>query len=171
MSNNLVFFIESDESLRSSLFKQINNVWKPPHLFQFRLDVDAGYDSENQHFNVASIIRNSLGQVCGAKALLIRDLSWVLAAELLALHCGMKFCLAIGISNVCIFSYSSEAVRLALNPDEEFGPAGVIALDVNFLLLDISFISIKHIYRSANCVAHFLARITLDVSLNFQWPS
>lgn len=150
----------------SSVFFNDDRGWKPPIPSHFRLDVDAGYDLQLNRFSVAAVIRDSQGLVCIAKSISIRNPGSVIAAELLALRYGMEMCLVFGISNVCIFSDSSEAIRIAINPVEELGTNGVLALDVYTLFQESNFVFIKHMFRSANHVAHFLARRTLLSSSN-----
>lgn len=113
--------------------------------------MDAGYDLELNKFSVAAVIRDSQGLMCIAKSISIRNLGSVIAVKLLVLRYGMEMCLVIGISNVCIFSDSSEAIRIAINPAEELGTNGVLALDIYYLLQQSNFVSIKHMFLSNIC--------------------
>lgn len=113
----------------------------------YRLDVDAGFDNNNNKFSVGAIIRDYQGAHAiinsvtkGAHAIIIRNPGSVDAAEILAIRWGMDLCLHIGLSNVCIYSDSSEAVRAALHPAMEFGPLGVLAIE-----------SIPYFYQMVSC--------------------
>ncbi|XP_075499819.1 uncharacterized protein LOC142538372 [Primulina tabacum] len=89
-----------------------DHLWKPPLPDLFRLDVDAGFDTRRNKLSVGAIIRDSREVTIGAHALIICNPGSVLAAEILAIRCGMDLCLQVGVSSVCIYSDSKEAVRV-----------------------------------------------------------
>lgn len=101
--------------------------------------MDAGFDIMRNKFSVGAIIRDSEGLTIGAHALSIRNPGSVLAPELLAIRYGMDLCLQVGLSQVCIYSDSNEAVRAVLNPISESDPPGVLALEANSIFRDKSF--------------------------------
>ncbi|XP_073291059.1 uncharacterized protein [Primulina huaijiensis] len=136
--------------------------WVPPLPNYFRLDVDASFDIINNKFSVGAVVRNTMGKVCGAQASPIRCLGSVNCAELLANRSGMDLCLRIGLSNVCIFSDSLEAVKMVLSHVEDLGSAGVLALEIQSMLELPNFHSIQHVRRNAVEVAHVLARKALS---------
>ncbi|XP_073313571.1 uncharacterized protein [Primulina huaijiensis] len=146
-----------------------DHLWKPPSTNLFRLDVDAGFDTRRNRFSVGAIIRDSQGVTRGAHALIICNPGSVLAAEILAIRCGMDLCLQVGVASVCIYSDSKEAVRVVLNPDMDAGSVGVLALEVHSMFLLNNFVSIKHMHRSTNTVAHFLAHRAFNSSSNLLW--
>ncbi|XP_073059549.1 uncharacterized protein [Primulina eburnea] len=146
-----------------------DHLWKPPSPNFFRLDVDAGFDTKRNKFSVGAIIRDSRGVTRGAHALIICNPGSVLAAEILAIRSGIDLCLQVGMSSVCIYSDSMEAVRVVHNPDLDTGPCGALALEVNSMFVGNQFVSIKHMHRSANSVAHFLARRACNCSSNLLW--
>ncbi|XP_073041972.1 uncharacterized protein [Primulina eburnea] len=146
-----------------------DHLWKPPSPNLLRLDVDAGFDTMRNKFSVGAIIRDSRGVTRGAHALIICNPGSVLAAEILAIRCGIDLCLQVDVSSVCIFSDSKEAVRLVLNPDLDTGPWGALALEVNSMFLENHFVSIKHMHRSVNSVAHSLAHKAFNSSSNLLW--
>ncbi|XP_073023413.1 uncharacterized protein [Primulina eburnea] len=140
----------------------LEDKWVPPLPNYFRLDVDAGFDIRNNKFSVGAVVRNTLGQVCGAHASPIRYPGSVACAELLAIRNGMDLCLRVGLTNVCIFSDSLEAVRMVLSHVEDLGSAGVLAMEIQSMLELPNFHSIKHVRRRAVEVAHILARKALS---------
>lgn len=143
--------------------------WIPPAPNLFRLDVDAGFDILRNKFSVGAIIRDSEGLTRGAHAICIRNPGSVLAAELLAIRYGLDLCLQVGLSQVCIYSDSKEAVRAVLNPSSETGPPGVLAIEINSIFRDNHFISIMHMSRVVNVIAHFLAHKASALSSDFIW--
>ncbi|XP_073047718.1 uncharacterized protein [Primulina eburnea] len=160
--------LECDVSVCASQ-TSADHLWKPPSSNLFRLDVDAGFDTTRNKFSVGAIIRDSRGVIRGAHALIICNPGSVLAAEVLAIRCGIDLCLQVGVSSVCIFSDSKEAVRLVLKPDLDIGPCGALALEVNSMVLVNHFVSIKHMHCSANSVAHSLAHRAFNSSSDLLW--
>lgn len=71
--------------------------WIPPSPNFFRLNVDVGFDLTRNKFSVGAIIRDSNGLTRGAHALITRIPDSVLAAEILAIRCGLDLCLQVGI--------------------------------------------------------------------------
>lgn len=80
----------------------------------------------------------------------------------------MDFCLKNNFSNVCIFSDSLLAIRAIIQPLEEFGLYEVIVLEVEDLLKALTFLSIIHMRRSTNEVAHNLAHYALHADSNLE---
>lgn len=93
-----------------------------------------------------------MGQVVGAKSCILFSNGAVKGAELLAIRLGMDVCLSKEFSNISIFSDSVQAVRDVLNPDEELGPNGCLAQEINSMLKSFPnvFLSINHMKRSVN---------------------
>ncbi|XP_075498859.1 uncharacterized protein LOC142537187 [Primulina tabacum] len=139
----------------------LEDKWVPPLPDYFRLDVDADFDIRNNKFSVGAVVRNTLGQVCGVQASPIRYPGSVTCAELLTIRSEMDLCLWIGLSNVCIFSDSLEAIRMVFSHVEDLGSAGVLALKIQSMLELPNFHSIKHVRRQTIEVAHILARKAL----------
>lgn len=105
----------------------------------------------------------------GAQAIITRNPGSVLAAQILAIRCGMDLCLQVGVYNVCIFSDLMEAVRFILGPEKEAGPLGVLAPEAHSMFINNNFVSFEYKNRRVNFVAHFLARRAINVSSDFLW--
>ncbi|XP_073051243.1 uncharacterized protein [Primulina eburnea] len=143
--------------------------WAPPMNSQYRLDVDAGFDSIRDKYSVGMVVRDAQGRVRGAKACPIRFPGSVACAELLAIRMGMDFCLGLGLDNVCIFSDSLAAIKAVKESDFDLSHSGGVASEVRAMLEGISFLSIHHMRRTANNVAHALAQRALVFSVLFEW--
>ncbi|XP_073128884.1 uncharacterized protein [Henckelia pumila] len=143
--------------------------WRPPSPGQLRLDVDASFNHLNNSSSVGAVVRDINGFVWGAKAKIIRCPSSVVSAELEAIRFGMDFCSLQGFTNVCIFSDSLLAIRAVETQSENLGPEGAVAMEIRSLLESPKFVSIRHMRRSANRVAHFLAQKVCGSVLSFEY--
>lgn len=148
---------------------RLDQPWSPPDINCLRLDVDAGADLQLNKFSAGVVVRNHYGKVVGALACPVGKQYSVTCAELLALRMSMDFCLKLGLRNVSIFSDSLEAVNMVINPHHVLGPTAVLAAEINSMLELHHFSSIHHMRRSANGVAHALARKALFLSNCLEW--
>ncbi|XP_073133667.1 uncharacterized protein [Henckelia pumila] len=119
--------------------------------------------------SVGVVVRNSQGVVLGAMAESIRNPGSVLGAELIAIRSGMDFCIRNGYLNICIFSDSLQAVRSVNNLDENLGVLGSLVMEICSLLISTNFVSLIHMSRNANGVAHLLARMGLSLTSKVVW--
>ncbi|XP_073119959.1 uncharacterized protein [Henckelia pumila] len=142
--------------------------WFPPSRGQLRLDVDAGFDETNNRFSIGVVVRDYRGRVKWAKARAIRNPGSVKGAEITAIWFGLEFCMENDFSNVRVYSDSIQAIIAVNSPGEERGTKGAIALDVKDFLNGPKFLSVSHMRRTANLVAHKLAHLALssDFSLD-----
>lgn len=145
-------------SYRGSAGKLLNPLvgdvkWLAPVGNRLRLDVDAGCRVFAQLAIVAAVIRNSNGELLGAKTQKIRWTESVASAELEVIRFGMNFCISLGFSNIDIYSDSLVAVMKILNCEEDLSIEGNIISDIKSSLRSPCFLSIQHMRRSANTVA------------------
>ncbi|XP_073126520.1 uncharacterized protein [Henckelia pumila] len=144
-------------------------IWKAPLSNQLRLDVDASFDGAQNLCGVSAVVRDSLGKIIGATTCVIRNSGTVLSAELEAVRFGMYFCVDHGFSNANIFSDSLKEVQAINTPEDDLGPDGVVVLEIKSLFNSPDFMSISHMRRTANGVAHMLARKALFTSTPLTW--
>lgn len=143
-------------------------VWVLPVMNQWSLNVDTSFDTVKQKYSVGAVIRNSMGLIRGALTCVIRNHGSVTRAELLAIRQGMEFCLRIGLNDVHVFSDSSNAVD-AISDSVDFGQNGVIIKDIHCTFESNKFLSIQHIRRTANRMAHHLSRQAFLFSPFVEW--
>lgn len=79
--------------------------WELPAPNNLRLYVDAGFDAARNRFSVGAVVRDDQGIVRGAAACVIRDPGTVIRAELCAIRFVMKFCLKLGMKDVCLLKF------------------------------------------------------------------
>lgn len=72
---------------------------------------------------------------------------------------------------LCLFGISDslEAAKAANHPEENLGPDGLLLLEISEMLMQPRFLYLKHMRRSANEVAHHLARFVLSCSSDIEW--
>lgn len=146
-----------------------DKVWKRPKHNQIRLDVDAGIDDSKHTVSVGIVVRDTRGVVIGAKSCLIHNPGSIKGAEAAAIRTGMEFCLHNGFQNVFIFSDSLLAVQAINNREVDLTHVGSIILDIYDLFESKIFISLVHMRRTANVLAHQLARLALSSHSCYVW--
>lgn len=142
-----------------------DHLWFPPPFNHVRLDVDAAFDAV---FNKGVVIRDFQGRLCAATAGPIRNPGSVDGAELMAIRSGLDLCLRMGFSNVLVFSDCLNAVK---DVSQGVGGLGLcdVASEIRSMLELPQFLSFNHMRRSANNIAHTLARKALVYSQNVEW--
>lgn len=154
-------------STAGSDMSQLSESWKPLLPNHFILD-DVRFDSISNRYSTGIVIRDDKGGVCDANDCSIRNPGTVVGAELMAIRCGMNFCLHLGLTNVCIFLDCLAAVCAMNHSTDEIGHVGALALEIRSMLGFSTFISIKHMRRTTNNVAHLIARKALCFTLNIE---
>lgn len=122
-----------------------NHRWKKPSLNQLRLDVDAGCCTSKKLYNMAALIRNSSGNVVGAKARVLRGSRLVLQAELEAIRFDIDFGKHCGCSNLCICTDSLLAARFINQKEEEFRIEGNLIKKIQCMMQSPEFFSLQHV--------------------------
>lgn len=85
-------------------------------------------------------------------------------AELSSIRHGMDFCLQLGLKDICVFSYSVQAVDDINGFTEDLSPSGALLVDIKTMLDSNPFISVHHMWRSAIRVAPYCSRRSSVIS-------
>ncbi|XP_073041762.1 uncharacterized protein [Primulina eburnea] len=132
-------------------------VWVAPPEDKLRLDVDAAYNADSNNYAIGGVVRNHAGQPVLAFGRKIDKPQSITCAELLAIEGGLQIAQLHDLPIHQVTSDSLLAVQAVTRPEENLSYVGSNASDIRTLLESQSNITLNHIRRSANVVAHSIA--------------
>ncbi|XP_073282893.1 uncharacterized protein [Primulina huaijiensis] len=143
----------SDSTIVESLTR-----WLPPPTGYLRLDVDASYNTNINAYEIGGAVRDHQGKMICAFGQKIKQPLSVTHGELIALHEGLKILGDRNYQGVYVASNSLLTVQAVTKLYEDFGYMGTIAAETGELMKGPMVSHLYHIKRSANTVAHVLAK-------------
>ncbi|XP_040960303.1 uncharacterized protein [Gossypium hirsutum] len=132
--------------------------WKPPQASWVKLNFDAAYKVQSNKSCSGFIIRNEKGEVMGSGITLHSNVLDAGLAEALACYQGLLFTKEMGFTKVEVEG-DARVVIEKIN-QEENGRAHLDSIIADIKAFERFFhqISVKHVRREANRVAHPIAR-------------
>jgi ribonuclease HI len=130
-------------------------------------NIDASYDDNNGCGSTGAIIRDSSGEMITSTNNYIPQLVDALMMEAYALKEGMMLAEYIGGNRLIVQSDCMEVVEIIKNGGFMRNSAAAIYDECNIVWGGFQEISIKHLSREANQVAHELARQALLTKVFF----
>ncbi|XP_075475623.1 uncharacterized protein LOC142507687 [Primulina tabacum] len=143
--------------------------WTRPQVDQRRLEVDAAVNEATDNYSIGGTVRDHEGHILIAFGRKISKPLSVVHGELVATREGLRVIQEQYFNIHEITNDSLLAVQAVTNPAEDFSYTGAIALDINGLLLGQHKITLRHVRRSKNVVAHKLAPFALSSQSPFVW--
>uniref|UniRef100_A0A803QEE6 RNase H type-1 domain-containing protein n=1 Tax=Cannabis sativa TaxID=3483 RepID=A0A803QEE6_CANSA len=146
-----------------------NAPWKPPTGTNLKLNVDAALDANRNIIGVGVVVRNSAGRVLAALAKLIigNFASHEMEANVMfhSLNWVIQLQLPIGIveTDALLVANALQKGSTIITYDHD------LLIDVSSLLSFFPQVNIVHAKRSANMVAHCLAKFVLGVDETCSW--
>jgi ribonuclease HI len=132
--------------------------WSPPSFGEFKVNWDASINSKDKCIGIGIVVRDSLGEVVGARCILQKIDLDPKAAESMAALKAVLFCKEVGFSQV-IFEGDASQVILDINsPPPHFSKAGHLTESVIKELRSFRKATFVHVPRELNEVAHTLAK-------------
>ncbi|XP_073025263.1 uncharacterized protein [Primulina eburnea] len=157
-------------SIEPTLSSYINKrSWKKPDINQLRLETDATYNENSNSFSVGGVIRDHEGKIVLAFGHQIKKTTSVVYAELEAMREGLRKAKEFSLQIQEVTSGSLLALQTVTSPVEDLSYTGVIAHEVRRLLMDFCGITVNHVRRSANVVAHSIAFFVISCLVPFVW--
>ena len=133
------------------------------------LNIDASYDDDRGCGSTGAIIRNSFGGMIAATSTFIFHLVDAPMAEAYALKEGLMLAQHIGGNRLIVQSDCMEVVEIMGNGGFMANSAVAIYDECNIAWSGFEEISIEHLSREANQVAHELARQAMLTKENCIW--
>lgn len=132
--------------------------WKPPNAPCVKVNFDGALFSQEGLAGIGVIIRNDQGLAMAALSQQIPSPASVEMVEVIAARRALMFAKELGFDKIEVEGDSEIVVNAIAGDYMDNSYWGHVLQDVKFLFSSFSCISVKHIYRAGNCVAHKLAR-------------
>ncbi|GMN43800.1 hypothetical protein TIFTF001_012998 [Ficus carica] len=147
-----------------------SDVWSPPQPGYLKLNIDASVFPSSNHIGIGAAIRDDKGSFLGALAISVEGSFSPFVAECLALREGLRFAKEIECVDIVVETDAINVIS-AIKDNRELSTEGPILEDVKQLFAQVRSIGIHHICRSANHVAHLLARFGFNSKCTNVWIS
>ena len=164
----LIEFHQAQVHLGTATIAENENNWQPPPIFKFKLNFDAAVFIDLECSGMGVIIRNEKGEVMGAKSTKgPRVMS--LEAEALACRDAIEFAVDIGLFDIVIEGYCVQVINAIKDCKVNLSRLGHVIEDIQVLISGLRWAEVRWVTRSANLVAHSLARYAKNISNDVMW--
>ncbi|KAK9943809.1 hypothetical protein M0R45_009405 [Rubus argutus] len=133
--------------------------WETPPSGRLKINVDGSFICEGEHGGIGVIIRDANGQCIASLSRSLTHVSSAIQAEVEACRAGLFIAINQGWDNIILESDCASIVTALSSVGDDFSQIGRIVGDCKEFMGSLRSISIRHIYREANGVAHRLAHI------------
>ena len=137
--------------------------WMPPSEFQYKINFDAAVFADIKASGFGVVIRNDKGEVMAAlfaKGPPVMDSK---EAEVLAGHKALEFALDLGFSEVVLEGDNIRVMRSIQSNGANNSSLGHIYGDIHCLAAGFRVWSVSYVKRTANSIAHSLAKYARQV--------
>ncbi|XP_019198406.1 PREDICTED: uncharacterized protein LOC109192287 [Ipomoea nil] len=135
-----------------------------------KLNTDAAIDLENNRVGFGWVLRDDCGQFVAASSIPGEGASSPKEAEAMAIREALSWTKRINLHNVQI-ECDAQLVVQSLNHVQEVSSCDLVLLDVIDMLRSLTGVAISYVNRTANSVAHNLAREACSMSVRQEWVS
>nr|GLL44697.1 uncharacterized protein LOC109191080 [Ipomoea trifida] len=144
--------------------------WTKPPRGYLKLNSDAAVNHLANRMGFGWVIRNEYGQFVAAASIPGRGLFSPKEAEAMAIKEALSWLKSNGINNVQVETDALQVTQGLLQCGEN-SSFDIIIADINDLLRSLSRVAICYVNRTANSVAHSLAREACSLSVRQEWLS
>ncbi|KAK9936175.1 hypothetical protein M0R45_013032 [Rubus argutus] len=137
--------------------KRTHAHWDPPPIGRLKINLDGAYRAVTASGGIGVVVRNDVGQCLATLQRSLLFLSSAFHAEAEACRAALLIANAQGWDELLVETDCSILVAALTRPGEDYSDIGWIIGDCKDLINSFKSISIRHVYREANVVAHRLA--------------
>lgn len=137
--------------------------WNPPPQGWVKINVDAATFTESGNVGIGCVVRNENAEFLCARSQKIEAQLYPREAEAEGLKQALAWAIALGLKN-CIFETDAKVVVDAVKVVAGRAFFHTIVLDYVDLLKHFDNVLVEFVHRSANAVAHTLARANHSMS-------
>ncbi|KAK3199632.1 hypothetical protein Dsin_023047 [Dipteronia sinensis] len=141
-----------------------SKIWKPPNHGLYKINCDAAIDLAGCLVGCGTVIRNDEGLVMVASSQRMMATFPSHIAEATAILCGIQLAIDSGLNPVTVESDVAVVLDWINGGDAFYSETGVIISDIKNLLQQTNCVAVAFVPRSANQVAHCLAKYALSCS-------
>ena len=162
-------FKMSQVQLAVSTVRARSSRWIPPPCLSYKLNFDAAIFQDGEASGFGVVIRNNGGEVMAALSARGPAVSDSEEAEVLACRKALEFAADSGFTEL-ILEGDNSVVMNAISSSRMFqSRLGHLYFDVNCLAMGLPVLSLSCVARSANSVAHSLARFAQCINEDMIW--
>ena len=155
--------------LGTAIIAENENNWQPPPVFKFKLNFDAAVFTDLECSGMGVIIHNEKGEVMGVKSAKGPRVMDSLEAKALACCDAIEFVVDIGLSDIVIEGYCVQVINAIKDCKVNLSRLGHVIEDIQVLISVLRWADVRWVKRSANLVAHSLARYAKNISNDVMW--
>ncbi|TXG63243.1 hypothetical protein EZV62_010237 [Acer yangbiense] len=142
---------------------QIRNTWRPPEPEYYKINCDAAVNNNAGCIGLGIVIRDNGGFVLASCSLMLTAGFDATLAETMAIYRGLIFSRDCGLALCCLESDAAVVVKRISEGSHLDSVSGLILAEISTLITNLNVISVSHVPRLANNVAHGLAKFALKV--------
>ncbi|XP_043807328.1 uncharacterized protein LOC122721971 [Manihot esculenta] len=142
-------------------------VWQPPPLGQYKYNIDISVQV-NGLYGLGMVVRNSLGYCCEGQFMVVPGLMDPLLGEVLCFREALSWLKSKNYFLVCVETDCELVVNALNSPHFDSSYFELMINDCKALFHELQYVSFAFVRRSANQVAHTVARAVGSMS-DFDW--
>ncbi|XWS69079.1 hypothetical protein CRYUN_Cryun04dG0148800 [Craigia yunnanensis] len=142
--------------------QNVSSSWFPPALDILKLNVDAAFSASSGKARYGMVVRDSTGKICLCAVSKEEDANTVLHAELKAILFGLKIACNNFTETLIVESDSLLAINKIRKQHDTLCEWGSLITDIVDKSLDYGTCYFHHICRSANVLAHNIAKLSCE---------
>nr|GMD52496.1 uncharacterized protein LOC109191080 [Ipomoea batatas] len=144
--------------------------WEKPTSGFLKLNTDAAVDVQRNRMGYGWVLRDDTGQFVAAACIPGRGLFSPKEAEAMAIREALSWTKRHGVSKIQVESDALQIVQ-SLKLSSYDSSFDLVILDIKDMLRSLHHVDISHVSRTANSVAHSLAREACSMSVPQEWNS
>ena len=152
----------------ATIAESANNLQQPPDS-KFKLNFNTAIFTDLGCSGMGVIICNEKGEVMGAMSTKGPRVTDSLEAEALACRKAIEFAMDIGFSNIVIEGDCVQVINAIKASKANLSRLGHVVEDIQVLISGLRWAEVRWVKRSANLIAHSLARYAKNISNDVIW--
>jgi ribonuclease HI len=132
--------------------------WSPSPEGMVFINVDAALFSSSKRMGVGVVIRDHIGNCLVACNQLLDEVTTPEIAEALAVRCALTLARDEGLDKIILASDCLSVVQRVNSSTRDRSLVGVVVEDIKAMAASMSSVTVRHISRLLNNLAHVLAR-------------
>jgi ribonuclease HI len=143
--------------------------WCPPPLGIIKVNWDASINTIKEWVGIGIVARDHYGNVLGAKSLTKKVVAVPKLAEAMAAYEAVIFCKDVGFYEIILEGDAKQVVDDVNSRSPKQDVSGLFVEGIKMEMQELRGVSIAHVNREANNVAHLLAKEASTLEMDGVW--